>query len=367
MLAETLGVSVPPAAVRRVTEGVGAVAEADQQRALARAQQGQQHPAADGVAVLVVAVDGVQVHLEEAWHEMKVGRVAPLGPVVQTDKRSGRTILRRGPSVCCAGLETAETFWYRVYALACRGGWGPATRLVVVLGDGAEWIWQRAAHFLGGPDIGVLEIVDIFHAYEHLWTGGRAVCAPEAEVAAWVEPLNDALYEQGASAVLAALAALTPQDPAGAAVVQTAQGYLGDHAARRDSPRFGAQHLPLGSGAIESACKSLIEARAKGAGMRWSAAGAQAVASLRALHRSGAGAAFWAPHPLRQPPYHQPRPRAVPAARPAATVPTLPPPPPCAPTTSPPATLAPLPGTAPRRPAPSHPWPRLPLGRARCA
>ena len=367
VLAETLGVSVPPDAVRRVTEGVGAVAEADQQRAIAQAQQGQPHPAGDGVEVLVVEVDGVQVHLEEAWHEMKVGRVAPLGPAVQTDPRSGRTVLRLGPSACCAGLETAETFWYRVYALACRRGWGPATRVVVVLGDGAEWIWKRAAHFVGGPGIMVLEIVDIFHAYEHLWTLGRALFATEAAVAAWVEPLKDALYEQGASAVLAALAALTPQDPAVAEVVQTAQGYFEDHAARMDYPRFVAQHLPIGSGAIESACKSLIEEREKGAGMRWSAAGAQAVASLRALHRSGAWAAFWAHHPLRQPPYHQPRPRAVPAARPAGTGPTPPPPPPCGPTASPSATVAPLPGTAPRRPAPSHPWRRLPIGRARCA
>jgi hypothetical protein len=62
------------------------------------------------VEVLVVEVDGVQVPLEEAWHEMNVGRGAPLGLAVQTDKRSGRTFLRLGPSVCCAGLETAETF-----------------------------------------------------------------------------------------------------------------------------------------------------------------------------------------------------------------------------------------------------------------
>jgi hypothetical protein len=138
---------VPPEAVRRVTEGVGAVAEADQQTAITQAQQGQQHPAGDGVGVLGVAVDGVQVPLEEAWQEWKV---------------------RLGPAVCCAGLETAETFWYRVYTLSCRGGWGLATRVVVVLGDGAEWIWKRTAPFVGGPHIMVIEIVDIFHAYEPL-------------------------------------------------------------------------------------------------------------------------------------------------------------------------------------------------------
>ena len=52
-------------------------------------------------------------------------------------------------------------------------------------------------------------------------------------------------------------------------------------------PRFVAQQLPIGLGAIESIGKSLIEEREKGAGMRWTEPGAQAVASLRALHRSG--------------------------------------------------------------------------------
>src|SRR5438067_8874373 len=80
-----------------------------------------------------------------------------------------------GPAVCCAGLESAEEFWYRVYVTACQGGLSQQTRRVVVLGDGAEWIWNRAAHFVGGPGMAVVEIVDIYHAYEHLWAVGRAL------------------------------------------------------------------------------------------------------------------------------------------------------------------------------------------------
>jgi hypothetical protein len=110
LLAETLGVAVPADAVRRVTERVGAVAEREQQAAIAQAQQGQVQPDGVGAAVLVGEVDGCQVRLDDAWHEMKVGRVAPLGPAVHTDKRSGRTFLRLGPSVCCAGLEAAAEF-----------------------------------------------------------------------------------------------------------------------------------------------------------------------------------------------------------------------------------------------------------------
>jgi hypothetical protein len=66
----------------------------------------------------VVAGDGCQVPLDDGWPQMKVGRVAPRGPALRHDARSGRTFLAWGPSVCCAGRERAEDFWYRVYVTA---------------------------------------------------------------------------------------------------------------------------------------------------------------------------------------------------------------------------------------------------------
>jgi hypothetical protein len=248
---------------------------------------------------------------------------------------------------------------------------GQTTRRVVVLGDGAEWIWKRAAQFMGGPCVEVIEIVDINHAYDHLWAVGRAVFDPEA--ATWVEPLKDRLYAEGAGVVLAALDTLVPPTPSAAEVVRTTRAYFGDNAARMDYPRFVAQRLPIGSGAIESMCKSLIEEREKGAGMRWTGPGAQAVASLRALHRSGDWAAFWQRHPLR------PRAPRARAARPVVTPPpevVLPCPAadlgPPARSNAPPAEPVPViplppPVDTAQRPAPSHPWRRFKIGRARCA
>jgi Uncharacterised protein family (UPF0236) len=374
-LEEALGVDLSGETVRRVSEALGAVAEAAQQAAIAQAQQGQLPRPVHGAPEVVVAVDGCQVPLDDGWHEMKVGRVAPVGPALRHDVRSGRTFLAWGPSVCCAGLESAEDFWYRVYVTACRGGLSQQTRRVVVLGDGAAWIWTRAAHFVGGPGVEVVEIVDIYHAYEHLWTVGRALGDTPEAISAWVEPLKDALYTQGAPTVLAALAALVPPDAAAAKVVETARAYFADNAARMDYPRFVAQQLPIGSGAVESLCKSLIEARLKHAGMRWTPAGAQTIATLRALSLSGAWEAFWAGHPLRtwlrQCPPTRPRRHAAPVLSPAAAPPTalLPAMAPVspAPPTPPPAPAV-APGTVPpRRPAATHPWRHAPIGRARCA
>ncbi len=353
---EVLGTTVADETARRDTEGLGAVAEADQQADMDAVRQGRLITATAPIHtdVLAVAVDGVHVPHRDGWHEMKVGTCASLGPGLRVDAETGRTHLAWGTASYCAGGEEAETFWWRVYAEACRRGWGTAVvRTVVMLGDGAEWIWHRARHFLGVRGVEVVEIVDIYHAYEYLWEVGNAVFgAGSARAARWVQPLKDCLYEQGAAPVLEALAALTPETDVAAEVVRVAIGYVTTHAARLDYPRFVARQLPIGSGAVESTCKVLITARAKGAGMRWSRAGVQAVASLRALHRSGRWDSFWQTQPQRRAPYLHVLPRPRPAALSVATISS--PAPPAPPTSVPPVAPSPaLPALAPRpRPTP---------------
>lgn len=323
LLEETLGVRVPEEAVRRMTEGIGTVAEAEVQAEIAPAQAGYVPPTGAIVAgaALLVEVDGAMVHLEDDWHEVKVGLAAPLGPDTQTDPDTQRARLVLGPADYCAGLGPAEAFWSRLYAAACRQGLGsPALALVVVLGDGAAWIWHYAARFLTVGAVEVVEIVDLYHAWEHLGTVAQAVFgAGSAATTAWLTPLKDQLRDVGVAPILAALRALAPPDAAAAAEVRQAIGYFTTHAARMDYPGFVARGLPIGSGAVESGCKTLIEAREKGAGMRWSRPGAQAVATLRALARSGDWAAFWTTQPHGRRPAVFPRhPRAAPAERRAA-------------------------------------------------
>ena len=200
VLWETLQVAVPAESVRRITEGLGAVAEAEQQAALAQARGGADPPLpAEPPAQLVVAVDGVMVHSDGDWHEMKVGVVAPLGPGTWTDPDSGRVGQTLGPQSVCAGLEAAAAFWWRLYCEARRRGLGTApVALVVVLGDGADWIWHAAARFLALRDVELVEIVDIYHAWEHLWTVGNAVFGTgSAAAAAWVTPLKRRLEQDG--------------------------------------------------------------------------------------------------------------------------------------------------------------------------
>jgi hypothetical protein len=96
---EHLGVRLDAEAVRGVTHAMGRLVETDQQEAAVW------QPAAEVAipAVLLVELDGVLVHEVDAWREMKVGRVAPLGPRLVLDRQSGETRRALGPSTYCVG------------------------------------------------------------------------------------------------------------------------------------------------------------------------------------------------------------------------------------------------------------------------
>jgi hypothetical protein len=308
-LHETLRITLRDEPTRRITEGIGAVAEAETQMLVARAQTGHGVFAPEEIVatspVLLVEVDGALVHeIDGNWHEVKAGLAAPLGPAVETDPKTGRTTLALGNPSYCAGFEGAEPFWWRVYVEACRRGLGTdRVKLIVVLGDGADWIWRYAAAFLAVAGVQIIEIVDLYHALEHLGLVARIVLGQGSRATeTWLAARKKELLEQGAAPILAALADLEPDTLEAAEEVRKGIGYFQTHAARMDYPQFIARQFPIGSGAIESTCKTLVEERAKGAGMRWTQAGAQAVLSLRAVQRSGRWRAFWKKHPQRRRP-----------------------------------------------------------------
>lgn len=304
---EALRIELADETERRETEAIGQVAEAEAQAAIALAQVGKAPLPPEAVEAtsptLLVEVDGTMVHeVDGQWHEAKSGLAAALGPELHTDKQTGRTTLAMGKPSYCVGFESAELFWYRVYVEACRQGLGTAlVSLVVVLGDGAGWIWHYAEAFLGIAGVKLIEIVDIYHAFAHLEVVAGAVLGQGSEAAKqWVGPLKQRLEAEGTAPVLIALAALKSENPQAAEEVRKAIGYFTDNAARMDYPKFVGLKLPIGSGAVESSCRTVIQEREKGAGMRWTEKGAQAVATLRALHNSGRWNEFWRSHPQRR-------------------------------------------------------------------
>lgn len=312
------GIGLGTETVRTHTETVGAALVAQQAQAAVQVEATQEAaepldavPAAD---LLLVETDGVMVRYRDDWHEMKVGLVAACrrAPLAPTDTPppdgtgpvgpAGRGSLLEQPSYVAARLPAAQ-FGPVLLAEAARRGaleivnWtqppdvdprlagvtGPALavlRLVVVLGDGARWIWEQAATLFGSERI---EIVDWYHATQHLWALGRARFGPDdPHTATWVRRATAVLWHRGATALLPHLRRLRPSAAALPVDLQRERGYFTTNAARMAYPTFRAQGLPIGSGAVESTAGWLVQARLKRPGMRWEPPGAQAVGAVRA-------------------------------------------------------------------------------------
>ena len=90
------------------------------------------------------------------------------------------------------------------------------------------------------------------------------------------------MWEGGPAALRRLLDRTVAPTPAAAEALRRERGYFAANAPRTDYPAYRARGLPVGSGAVESAAKQLVQARLKRAGMRWSEAGAQALLAVTA-------------------------------------------------------------------------------------
>jgi hypothetical protein len=288
LLAEYTGIALGAETVRRHSERVGTALADAEDAALATVERTREAagPVDPAPGDLVVELDGVMARYQDGWHEVKVGAVG--GGVAGATTALSYVAAREGP----------DRFGPRLVAEAARRGaldvvgWdGPIrgrglarVRRVLVLGEGARWIWELAAEHFGDR----VEIVDYYHASQHLWDVARALHPDDpAAQAAWAGPLARRLRDEGVAPILDALAATTaPAGPPAADTLRRERAFFRANAHRMAYPSFKAQGFPIGSGAVESAARHVIQLRMKRPGMRWADAGGRAIAALRATIRS---------------------------------------------------------------------------------
>jgi len=210
---------------------------------------------------------------ERGWSEIKVGCCYQTRSRVDR-KRPSRLEIRAQSTSYVTALEEASSFGWRPWREAVRRGVLAADE-VVVLGDAAHWIWNIAqTHFPRAT-----QIVDWYHASEYVWNAASAIWGQASpERASWARAQLDLLWESKVSEVLVELERWRERGEA----VEAALSYYSEHQARMDYASYRARGLQIGSGSVESACKQLVSARLKQAGMIWDAAGAEAVAVVRA-------------------------------------------------------------------------------------
>ena len=288
LLGELAGIDVGAKRVERYAEALGEAISCDE---FERVEP--QPPAAPTV---YVGLDGTGVPMRKAETTGRVGKQADgsaktrevkLVTVWSAEARDRHGAPCRDPdSVSCnAAIESIASrdtdhdpspFAARILRELERRGFGRAERRVV-LGDGAAWIWNFADEHLPGT----IQIVDLFHAKEHVFEVARVIYGDSDLATQWGKARRDELDQHGAEPVIAELQRHVRSD-----VVRRELDYFVTNRDRMDYPAFRDQGLCVTTGVVEGACKSVIGNRLKRGGMHWTVKGANAIIALRCAIKS---------------------------------------------------------------------------------
>jgi hypothetical protein len=296
------GLEVTTKSVERTAEAIGAAIAQREQAEIHKALQ-LELPVVVGepLRILYVQMDGTGVPVVKKETVGRQGKSAgqpahtrevKLGCVFTQTRwdKEGYPIRDPDSTTYTGAIESAEEFGRRIYAEAWGRGWSRALQKVV-MGDGAEWIWNLVAlHF---PD--ALQIVDLYHARQHLWEVARRLFPnEEGKQKSWMKIHQKRLLDRGKiEKLVGALRSMESDNPEVAEKIRAEADYFERNVERMRYPKFRRQHLFVGSGVIEAACKTVVASRLKRSGMFWTVRGANAILALRCCHLNGEFEDYW--------------------------------------------------------------------------
>jgi len=296
------GLEVTTKSVERTAEAIGAdIAQREQDEIQKALQLELPVVAGEPIRVLYVQMDGTGVPVVKKETVGRQGKIegqpahtreAKLGCVFTqtTWDKEGYPIRDPDSTTYTGAIESAEEFGRRIYAEAYGRGWSRALQKVVI-GDGAEWIWNLVAlHFSDA-----IQIVDLYHARQHLWEVARKLYPhDEGEQKAWMKIHQKRLLDRGKiEKLVGALRSIESDNSEVMKKIRTEADYFERNAERMRYPKFRGQHLFVGSGVIEAGCKTVVAFRLKRSGMFWTVRGANAILALRCCHLNGEFEDYW--------------------------------------------------------------------------
>jgi len=297
LMQELAGVPVGAKQVERTAEGLGREIIQDERTVL--------DPEPPAAPTMYLGMDGTGVPMRACELEGRQGkqpdgsaqtREVKLVTVWSAEGRDpeGFPVRDTGSVTYSAAIESAASrdtdkalsaFAQRTNREAQRRGFDQAERRVV-LGDGALWIWNLADELFSGA----IQIVDLFHAKQHLSDVAKAIYGPANALGQqWAHQRH---AELDAGKLVTLLGAIrrhaSTHDEA-----RKCLDYITRNQARMRYPAFRARGLCVSSGVVEAGCKLAIGTRLKRAGMHWTVAGADAIIALRCYRLSGRFEDFW--------------------------------------------------------------------------
>jgi len=295
-LAHKWGVSVSASAVHALAQRLGSRAEARTKERLAKAPVENQ-PQRAATALGVLMWDGWQVRQRGPgwgkgrtikprveWHEWKTG-------VFYRHEQSGHTAGERSvlaDKIVVGWQGEPVEFGRRLHWEAMRAGLGRAKAKLIVA-DGARWIWNLAQDRWTGAT----EVLDFYHATQHLWELARAVVGnDEARVTQWAEPRRHQLRYGKHALVLAEIAKLAVPPTEAGKIIKREQDYFAGHAQRLAYNTIHRRGWPIGSGPVESECRKR-QCRFKRPGQSWTPSGMRNLGALTEARHNGYWHELW--------------------------------------------------------------------------
>jgi hypothetical protein len=250
------------------------------------------HKDAEGKTCAYVSLDATGVRQQGPRGATAEGRMVTVAmvynPVPDDPARRARPAARapRFDVRYLAGLDGIAALGEPTRRQAGQVGMDRAERWIAI-SDGGAGLEKWLGTYFGRVEAVIL---DFYHATEYLAELGRALHpGDEAARERWLEGWCHRLKHRGGAAVLEGLRELEVRGRAARDAWSGVVRYFTNQSHRMDYPTYIAKGWAIGSGPVESACKTVIGQRLKGAGMRWSEHGADQVSHLRALFKSGDG------------------------------------------------------------------------------
>lgn len=296
------GLKVTAKAVERTAEAIGADIARWRKGQMQEIMRADSAPPIRGekIPLMYIEMDGTGVPIV-SW-EIDRSRPGKQGEVARTREAKlgcvftqtgvddeGRPARDESSTTYVAAIETAEEFGRRIYAEARRRGLDRAVE-VVVIGDGAPWIWaQVRTHFPGA-----IEILDLYHARQHLWNlAAKLFHSDEIGRRRWVRRLQPKLDDGRIEKLVTELRLIRVANNELRQAILAEADYYVRNAERMRYPDFKRQNLFIGSGVVEAGCKTVIGSRLKMSGMFWTVRGANAILALRSNVLNGDFEDYW--------------------------------------------------------------------------
>lgn len=314
LLKEMAGVRLSESTVERTTEEVGQRIEGHLKAGTLFGESvvWDWHPDAKGRSVAYISIDATGTRQQGKNGAKAEGRMAYVAAVYNPQPVQWLRPPGKAPPLqtrYLSGLYGLDQIGLLLRRQAAQVGMEQA-EVWVALTDGGSGLEQFCQKNFNRPDL--VLILDFYHAASYLEELARTLHPDDEEKAAQQgEQWCQLLKQEGGATTLAVLRNWQWPQRRNAALCEQlskVEGYFANNLERMEYPEYQSEGWQIGSGVVESACKTVVGQRLKGAGMRWGEAGAHALCHVRALYRSEKGQwqAFWQRRFTHRPPVHQP-------------------------------------------------------------